>query len=341
MISDEAASSPPLVFGPVPSRRLGRSIGINNIPPKVCSYACVYCQIGPTVDRRIQPQPFYEPESMADDVARHVAHVRSRGEDIDYLTFVPDGEPTLDVALGDTIRLLRPLGIDIAVITNGSLLWRTNVREALGRADWVSVKVDAADPHTWRRINRPHPGLTYDAVCDGIARFAESYEGDLVSETMLVAGINDAAETVRSVGRFLSETGFATAYLSIPTRPTPYAGISAPDEQTVSCAYHVLAEHVAHVEQLVGYEGDAFASGGDPRADLLSITAVHPMRASAVRAVLDRTGADWSVVERLIADGELIEASYRTDTFYVRRFAAARRDFPPADERPEPEHRPN
>jgi len=334
MISHETAGSPSLVFGPVPSRRLGRSIGVNNIPPKVCSYACVYCQVGPTIDRRIQPQPFYQPEVIAEDVARHVAHVKSRGEDIDYLTFVPDGEPTLDVALGDTIRLLRPLGIDIAVITNGSLVWRADVREALGHADWVSVKVDAADPDTWRQINRPHPDLTYDTVCDGIARFANSYEGVLVSETMLVAGINDAAQTVRSVGRFLSETGFATAYVSIPTRPTPYAGITAPDEQTVSRAYHVLAEHVAHVEQLVGYEGDAFAASGDPRTDLLSITAVHPMRASAVREVLDQAGADWSVVERLIADGELIETTYRTDTYYVRRFAAVRRGFSAAAEPP-------
>lgn len=321
MTTHTAPESPALVFGPVPSRRLGRSVGINNIPPKICSFACVYCQVGPTLDRAIDVQAFYEPQRVAGEVAAHVARVMDRGESIDYLTFVPDGEPTLDIGLGETFRLLRPLGIDIAVITNGSLLWRDDVREALNGTAWVSVKVDAATEETWRRVNRPHPDLSFRTVQEGIARFAESFSGDLVSETMLVAGINDGVESVQGVGGFLSDTGFAKAYLSIPTRPTPFAAITAPDEQTVNRAYHVLAEHMSHVEYLVGYEGDEFASSGDPRKDLLSVIAVHPMRASAVRELLDRAGAGWNVVDDLIADGGLIETTYRDDTFYVRRFS--------------------
>ncbi len=320
-----ATESPPLVFGPVPSRRLGRSIGINNIPPKICSFACVYCQVGPTLDRAINVQAFYEPQRVADEVAEHVARAKSRGESIDYLTFVPDGEPTLDTGLGESIRLLHPLGIDIAVITNGSLLWRDDVRAALDGAAWVSVKVDAAVESIWRHVNRPHPGLSFRTVREGIARFAESFDGDLVSETMLVSGINDDLESIEAVGEFLRDTGFPKAYLSIPTRPTPYAAITAPDEQTVNSAYHVLTEYVPRVEYLVGYEGDEFASSGDPRRDLLSVIAVHPMRASAVHELLDRTGAGWDIVEELVADGDLIETTYRDDTFYVRRFSRVRR----------------
>jgi len=322
MTPQDMAEPPPLVFGPVPSRRLGRSIGINNIPPKICSFACVYCQVGPTLDRAINIRSFYEPQRVADEVAAHVAQVKNRGEDIDFLTFVPDGEPTLDVGLGETIRLLRPLGIDIAVITNGSMLWRDDVREGLDDADWVSVKVDAAENAVWRYVNRPHPDLDFGTVREGIARFVASFNGDLVSETMLVAGINDDVESVKSIGEFLYNIGFTKAYLSIPTRPTPYAAITAPDEQTVNRAYHVLAEHVPHVEYLVGYEGDEFASSGDPRADLLSVIAVHPMRSSAVHELLAGAGAGWDVVEDLIADGDLIETTYRNETFYVRRFAA-------------------
>ncbi len=325
MNSHNATSSPPLVFGPVPSRRLGRSIGINNIPPKVCSFACVYCQVGPTLDRAIDVQPFHEPQRIADEVAAHVARVGDRGENIDYLTFVPDGEPTLDAGLAETLGLLRPLGIRIAVITNGSLLWRDDVREALDGVTWVSVKIDAATERVWRHVNRPHPDLSFRTIRDGIARFADSFDGDLVSETMLVAGINDGLESVRAVGGFLRDTGFTKAYLSIPTRPTPYAAITAPDEQIVNRAYHVLVEHVPHVEYLVGYEGDEFASSGDPQKDLLSVTAVHPMRSSAVHELLDRASAGWNVVEGLIADGNLIETTYRDDTFYVRRFAPMRK----------------
>ncbi|MEA3501500.1 MAG: radical SAM protein, partial [Actinomycetota bacterium] len=278
-----------------------------------------------TLDRAIDIRAFHEPQRIADEVAAHVARVRDRGEAIDYLTFVPDGEPTLDADLGESIRLLRPLGIDIAVITNGSLLWRDDVREALTDAAWVSVKVDAATEEVWRHVNRPHPDLSFRTVREGIARFAESFDGDLVSETMLVAGINDDVDSVRAVGGFLRDTGFAKAYLSIPTRPTPFTAITAPDEQTVNRAYHVLAEHVTHVEYLVGYEGDEFASSGDPRTDLLSVIAVHPMRSSAVRELLDRADAGWEIVEDLIADGGLIETTYRDDTFYVRRFAPVRK----------------
>jgi len=113
------------VYGPVPSRRLGRSLGINNIPSKVCSYSCVYCQAGRTTRLRGERSPFFRPEELTEEVAERVERLRGRGENVDYLSFVPNGEPTLDVTLGRTIELLKPLGIRIAVITNASLLWRT------------------------------------------------------------------------------------------------------------------------------------------------------------------------------------------------------------------------
>ena len=108
-----------------------------------------------------------------------------RGEGVDWLTFVPDGEPTLDANLGETIELLRTLCIPIAVITNSSLLWREGVREVLRKTDWLSVKVDATDPDLWRRVNRPDPALKLDAILGGISSLATSYRGTLTTETML------------------------------------------------------------------------------------------------------------------------------------------------------------
>jgi wyosine [tRNA(Phe)-imidazoG37] synthetase (radical SAM superfamily) len=105
-------------FGPVPSRRLGRSLGINNIPPKACTYSCVYCQVGRTSEMQVERRSFYDPEEVVQDVWDRVQRSTEAGETIDYLTFVPDGEPTLDVHLGREIELLKPLGIPIAVITN-------------------------------------------------------------------------------------------------------------------------------------------------------------------------------------------------------------------------------
>jgi wyosine [tRNA(Phe)-imidazoG37] synthetase (radical SAM superfamily) len=320
----EATGSPSLAFGPVPSRRLGRSLGINNIPPKRCSYSCAYCQVGPTLHRAIEPRGLYSPEQVADAVAGQVARVRERGEAIDHLTFVPDGEPTLDAGLGRAIELLRPLGVPIAVISNGSLLWRAEVRRALMAADWVSVKVDAASEEVWRRVNRPDPRLDLSTVQEGIVRFAAEFGGTLVSETMLVRGHNDTPDEVAGVGQLLAHAGIATAYLAIPTRPTPHPSVRAATEEAVNEAYQTLRQHVPRVELLIGYEGDAFASSGDPRRDLLGITAVHPLRRSAVQALLDRSGSGWEVVDELAAEHLVVEVMHRGERFLVRRFAAGR-----------------
>ncbi len=124
-----------LAFGPVPSRRLGRSLGVNNIPPKNCTYSCVYCQLGKTLNTDIIRNSFYRPQDVLSEVNNKIDEALCRKERIDYLTFVPDGEPTLDINLKKEISLLKELGLPIAIITNSSLLWQKEVREALLEAD--------------------------------------------------------------------------------------------------------------------------------------------------------------------------------------------------------------
>ncbi|MEM3678045.1 MAG: radical SAM protein, partial [Candidatus Bathyarchaeia archaeon] len=143
------------VFGPIPSRRLGRSLGVNNVPPKTCSYSCIYCQLGRTIKPVISRRAFYSPDKILEDAVRRVDEAGLRSERIDYITFVPDGEPTLDANIGREISLLKQMGIPIAVLSNASLLWREDVAEDLLEADLVSLKVDASDGPLWRRINRP------------------------------------------------------------------------------------------------------------------------------------------------------------------------------------------
>jgi len=116
-----------IAFGPIPSRRLGRSLGINNIPPKTCTYSCVYCQLGETSNMTVKRCCFYKPEDVLRSVEVKVHEAASRNEGINYLTFVPDGEPTLDINIGREIMLLKQIGIPVAVITNASLLWLDGV----------------------------------------------------------------------------------------------------------------------------------------------------------------------------------------------------------------------
>jgi wyosine [tRNA(Phe)-imidazoG37] synthetase (radical SAM superfamily) len=314
-----------IAFGPVPSRRLGRSLGVNNIPPKVCSYACVYCQLGRTIKMQAERRPFYEPSEVLEAVQDKVERSRRAGEAVDYLTFVPDGEPTLDLNLGREIELLKPLGIKIAVISNSSLTWREDVREDLLGADWVSLKVDATQEEAWRKVDRPHGSLRLDRILDGVREFASAFRGELVTETMLVAGVNDGDDQLRDVASFLARLKPARAYLSIPTRPPAEEWVRAPSEETVNRAYQILDQRVRQVEYLIGYEGNAFAFTGDVEEDLLSITSVHPMREEAVGQFLARAGADWPVVQGLIAQGKLVEMAYEGRRFFMRKLNAKHR----------------
>jgi len=314
-----------IAFGPVPSRRLGRSLGINNIPPKICTYSCVYCQLGNTLRMRVEREAFYAPEQILQDVQNKIEKVKETGETIDYLTFVPDGEPTLDVNLGRAIDLLKPLGIKIAVITNSSLIWQEAVRRDLLKADWVSLKMDAVRQEVWRKVNRPHGKLELTAILDGALEFARTFKGELATETMLVAGVNDHDDDIRAVADFVARLSPATAYLSIPTRPPAEAWVHSPAEPVINRAYQIFSERLeAHgqppaVEYLIGYEGNAFAFTGDVEQDILSITSVHPMREDAVSDFLTRAGADWSVIHGLIAQEQMIELQYGDKKFYMRK----------------------
>jgi wyosine [tRNA(Phe)-imidazoG37] synthetase (radical SAM superfamily) len=308
-----------IAFGPVPSRRLGRSLGINNIPPKVCTYSCVYCQLGRTMKMQVERCAFYEPDKILKDVEGKIENAKEVGESIDYLTFVPDGEPTLDANIGLEIELLKPLGIKIAVITNASLVWREDVREDLIKADWVSLKVDSGKEEIWRRINRPHRTLQLASILGGMLEFAKVYRGELVTETMLVKDVNDSDDHVKEVADFFAQLRPAKAYLSVPTRPPAEEWVRPPGEEAINRAYQILSKRVDQVEYLIGYEGNAFAFTGNVEEDLLSITAVHPMREEAVSEFLARARADWPVVHKLIAQGQLMEMEYEGKRFCMRK----------------------
>ena len=310
-----------IAFGPVPSRRLGQSLGINNIPAKVCSYACVYCQVGRTTSLRMGRGDFYAPETILQAVRSKITHKGDTGRPIDYLTFVPDGEPTLDKHLGEAIDLLKPLNIKIAVITNSSLLWRDDVKLALVKADWVSLKIDTVKKTIWRRINRPLLSLRLQEILNGIADFSKIYQGVLTTESMLVRGVNDHPDPIDALGEFLAGIRPTTAYLSIPTRPPALDWATPPTEAALNRAYQIMKQHLDPVEYLIGYEGNAFGVSGNIEQDLLSITAVHPLRADAVAELLGRDHSDWSVVRKLIANHQLIDTEYRGNIFYMRTFS--------------------
>jgi len=306
-------------FGPVPSRRLGNSLGINNIFPKVCTYSCVYCQIGKTITLQCDRQAFYDPDGLAREVKEKVHKVKKSNITIDYLSFVPDGEPTLDINLGKIIELIRPLNIKIAVITNGSLINHKDVREDLKKADLVSLKLDAATRKTWLRTDRPHKSLDQKAIFDGMLKFKAVFKGVIITETMLCKGMNDTEQEVKKIADFLKLLNPTKSYISIPTRPTAVKGVLPASDEALNITYQIFKQNVDNVEYIIGYEGNEFGFSGNVEEDLLGITSVHPMREEAVREYLKKAGADWQVITDLIKGGSLIELKYQGNNFYMRK----------------------
>jgi len=309
-----------LAFGPIPSRRLGRSLGINNIPPKICTYSCVYCQIGKTSNIKIQLQVFYSPSQIFHEVQEKVEKSREKGESIDYLTFVPDGEPTLDINLGKEIKLIKSLGIKIAVITNASLMDQEQVRENLKEADLVSLKLDSVEEEIWRKVNHPHRSLCLKTILEGILEFSRTFKGKIITETMLIKNINDDSQYIKKVANFLAQLKPSNSYLSLPIRPPADSRVQSPSEKVVNRSYNLFKEKIKQVECIIGYEGNTFAFTGEVEEDILSITSVHPMREEALKDFLERAKSDWSIVEELIEQSKLVESEYEGHKFYIRKF---------------------
>ena len=313
------------IFGPVPSRRLGQSIGINNIPPKHCTYSCIYCQLGNALHMSTQRNSFFPPVQLFSAVKDRIGTVQEQGGHVDYLTIVPDGEPTLDANLGELIIRLKELAVPVAVITNSTLIWDLDVQKALLNADWVSLKIDAVSEKIWRKIDRPHKNLDHRKIVDGMLEFSQMYRESsnhlLMTETMLVEGVNTEESELERLAALVNSISPNTAYLSIPTRPPAVSSVKPASEESLSRAYAMYSDGIDSVEYLIGYEGNAFSNSGDSREDLLSITAVHPMREDAVKSLLDRNGSDFSVVEKLLNEQLIIASSYRGELFFVRDFS--------------------
>lgn len=308
------------VFGPIPSRRLGKSLGINNIPPKTCSYSCVYCQVGRTSRMLTERREFYKPGDILGEVDERITNIGKANETIDYITIVPDGEPTLDINLGEMIEMLKSYKIKIAVITNSSLLWKKDVQEELSKADLVSIKIDTVLESVWRKIDRPQHTLTLSKIIEGIEKFSQHFKGDLLTETMLVKGINDFDESLKETASLISWLVPKKAYLLIPTRPPAESWVKPPVNEVINKAFQIFNERLSEVELITGYEGNDFVYTDNFEDELLSTLSVHPMREEAIESFIEKSIADWSILQRLLTEKKLVEVEYAGNKFYQRNF---------------------
>jgi len=214
-----------IIYGPVSSWRLGRSLGIDllNTRRKVCSFNCVYCQLGETTQFVAEPKEFVSLERLAKEI-QSVRQIKA-----DYATFSGMGEPTLASNLGEAIELARSiLDLPIAVLTNSSLMFRKDVRQQLAHADTVVAKLDVPNEELFAMVNRPAPGLHFDQIKDGIRLFRDKYRGKLALQVMFIEANKDYASEIAALARQISpdEVQINTPLRPCAVRPLPPKNIA-------------------------------------------------------------------------------------------------------------------
>jgi wyosine [tRNA(Phe)-imidazoG37] synthetase (radical SAM superfamily) len=204
------------VYGPVPSRRLGFSLGIDLFSGKTCSFDCVYCQLGKSGKKTSVRREYVPAARVVEDVKQALA----KGQRLDHITFSGSGEPTLHEGLGAIIKAIKKITkVPVAVLTNASLLGLKEVRDGLKSADVVVPSLDAALPPAWKKVNRPLPSLSLDAIVSGLATFKKSFKGQVWLEVMLVKGLNDKPEHIRALKKAIGRIKPDKVQLNTVTRP--------------------------------------------------------------------------------------------------------------------------
>jgi wyosine [tRNA(Phe)-imidazoG37] synthetase (radical SAM superfamily) len=205
------------LYGPVPSRRLGRSLGIDLVPHKICTYDCIYCQIGNTTEKTLARKEYVPVKEIMEEVERFL---KEGTASIDYLSLSGSGEPTLHSQIRSVIEGIKAItSIPVAVITNGSLLYEEEVRQDLLRADIVLPSLDAVSSEVFVRINRPRPGFSIRKVIEGLVEFRKGYKGQIWLEILFCKGVNDGKEELLRMKKVIDRIQPDRIHLNTVVRP--------------------------------------------------------------------------------------------------------------------------
>lgn len=294
------------VFGPVPSRRLGNSLGISPIPRKVCNYSCIYCQLGRTDKMTGERKEFFKKE----DILKEFKEYLKDSNKFDVITIVGEGEPTLYLKLGELIKDVKKLtSKPVAVITNGALLHDKNVRKELCEADIVLPSIDGYDEETSKIIDRPLGTIKFDEELQGLIEFSKEYTGQLWLEIMLAEGINSDKNSIEAFKEILKKINYDRVYINTPVRP--------PAEDYVKSVGKEIIEYA--VKELGGISIDMLSSGNffseisDNYEAVLSIIRRHPMNQFEVESFINSRDIKNTkeIFERLKEDSKVNVIDYK------------------------------
>jgi wyosine [tRNA(Phe)-imidazoG37] synthetase (radical SAM superfamily) len=286
------------IFGPVPSRRLGQSLGIDPIPLKTCNWNCIYCQLGRSVPMTNERRSYFPRDGILAEAREALNH--HDPAEIDWVTFIGSGEPTLHIDLGWLIRQVKSLtDLPVAVCTNGALLYLPEIRRELAVADAVMPTVAAGSAELYWHIHRPYPGLTFERLVEGLLAFRQSYRGNLWPEVMLLRDINDGEKELRDIAMLLERIQPDQVHIALPSRPPAETWVHPPDDEGLMRALAILGRSSKVLHPAEG----AFDLGEHENVvdAVVEIITRHPMSQNDLEKALAR----WSPGEVAQALAEL------------------------------------
>ncbi len=312
------------VFGPVPSRRLGQSLGIDPLPGgKTCNWNCIYCQLGRTRPLVNERRAYVPVEKILADVRRALGSLEPT--EVDWITFVASGETLLHSGMGELILAVKEMApYPVAVITNGSLLSVPEVRRELLPADAVMPSLDAGQAKLFKKITRHHPDLDFQQHVDGLVAFREQYTGQLWVETMLMRGVNDSEEQLRDLAAVVARIRPDSLHLVSPTRPPVEPWVQPVGDEALARARAILGDVVTILQERPG----VFELGEeeDPATAVLDIIVRHPMREDLLREALSH----WQegVVDQVLAELARDPRAQVVERFGCRFWSGSRQIYP-------------
>jgi wyosine [tRNA(Phe)-imidazoG37] synthetase (radical SAM superfamily) len=303
------------LYGPVPSRRLGRSLGIDIVPFKTCTYDCVYCQLGRTTNKTLERKEYVTVEEVLAELERKLAdkHIP------DYISFAGSGEPTLNSGIGDLIGKIKHLtDIPVAVLTNGSLLWMNEVQDALMAADLVLPSLDAGDEPLFRYVNRPHEDISFEQMAGGLAAFTKRFSGEVWLEVLLIAGVTGMPSEAKKIAAYAGRVGASRVQLNTVSRPPAENSafpLSTDQMLALKDVFRGRVDIISENERECQYVS-AFAQTGD--ADILVLLGRRPCTSTDVASGLGiHVTEALKHLDALIKAGKATTVSTNGRTFYT------------------------
>lgn len=301
------------LFGPIPSRRLGRSLGVNLVPHKICSYDCLYCEVGATTATTTERKNYILPDKIIDEIKDFI----NSGVKINVITLTGAGEPTLNSSIGKLISSIKKLtNIPVAVLTNGSLLWSNRVKKALLEADIVIPSVDSVDEKDFYKVDRPDKKIELKTILSGIKEFSYIYQGRLWLEVLIVEGINDSDFSICNLGRWASTLKAQKLQLGTIIRP--------PASEANPVSYERLEEIAAILKDYLNYPveiiGDFEGKSEQKKVSAELLVKSCKMRPLTKEDIIEIYGKsdnlDRMVIE-LIKEGKLKKRNFGNKRFYT------------------------